>query len=80
VEGAPAGVRLPRVASVDGSPCHHDAFISLAAAAVVTERVQLLTAISLGRYEPRTAGQDAATLDHLARGRFVLGVGVAAAG
>ena len=66
------------VASVDRVAfANHDAFISLAAAAVVTERVQLLTAISLGPLRsPGLLAKTAATLDHLARGRFVLGVGV----
>ena len=59
-----------------GSPTHN-AFVSLAAAAAVTDRIRLLSAVTLlPLYPPPLAAKMAATLDRLSGGRFELGVGV----
>ncbi len=55
----------------------YDAGISLAAAAAVTERVKLgFGVMLLGLREPAWAAKQLITLDALAPGRLVLGVGV----
>jgi probable F420-dependent oxidoreductase len=51
-------------------------FISLAAAAAVTDRLVLGTNISLvAQHDPLVLAKDIATLDRISKGRFVLGVG-----
>ncbi len=53
-----------------------NAFISLAAAAAVTERVRLLTSVTLLPLYPAVlAAKMAAALDNVSNGRFMLGVG-----
>lgn len=53
-----------------------DPFVSLAAAAMVTERLVLGTGVSLvAQHDPIVLAKQVATLDRLAGGRFVLGVG-----
>lgn len=59
-----------------GSPTSN-AFVTLAAAAVATSRVRLLSAVTLlPLYPAALAAKMAATLDRLSAGRFELGVGV----
>jgi probable F420-dependent oxidoreductase len=53
-----------------------DAFAALAAAAAVTERLALGTAVTLvAQHDPIVLAKQIATLDHLSGGRFTLGVG-----
>jgi probable F420-dependent oxidoreductase len=53
-----------------------DPFVALGAAAVVTERITLLTYVAVLPYRnPFLTAKAAATVDVLSRGRFVLGVG-----
>jgi probable F420-dependent oxidoreductase len=53
-----------------------DPFVALAAAAAVTERVELGTGISvIAQHEPIVTAKTIATLDHVSGGRFVLGIG-----
>ena len=53
------------------------AFVTLAAAAAVTERIRLLSAVTLLPVYPMVlAAKMAATLDQVSHGRFELGVGV----
>jgi alkanesulfonate monooxygenase SsuD/methylene tetrahydromethanopterin reductase-like flavin-dependent oxidoreductase (luciferase family) len=57
----------------------HEELIVLAAAAAVTERIGLFTDILLGpTREPLLLAKQAATIDRLSGGRFVLGAGVGA--
>lgn len=53
------------------------AFATIAAMAMVTERVQIATGVTtpLFRYHPGVIAQASATLDRLSKGRFNLGVG-----
>ena len=54
-----------------------NAFVTLAAAAAVTERIRLLSAVTiLPMYPMALAAKMAATLDRVSHGRFELGVGV----
>ena len=54
-----------------------NAFVTLAAAAAVTERIRLLSALTiLPMYPMVMAAKMAATLDRVSHGRFDLGVGV----
>ena len=54
-----------------------NAFVTLAAAAAVTERIRLLSAVTLLPVYPMVlAAKMAATLDLVSHGRFELGVGV----
>ena len=54
----------------------YDPFVALAAAAAVTERIRLGTAICLvPERDPITLAQEAATLDRVSGGRVILGVG-----
>jgi alkanesulfonate monooxygenase SsuD/methylene tetrahydromethanopterin reductase-like flavin-dependent oxidoreductase (luciferase family) len=54
-----------------------NAFITLAAAAAVTDQIRLLSALTiLPMYPMALAAKMAATLDRVSRGRFELGVGV----
>jgi probable F420-dependent oxidoreductase len=53
-----------------------DPFTALAAAAAVTDRILLGTGIALvAQHDPIVLAKQIATLDHLAGGRFVLGLG-----
>jgi probable F420-dependent oxidoreductase len=53
-----------------------DPFVSLAAAAAVTDRILLGTGVALvAQHDPIVLAKQIATLDQLAGGRFVLGVG-----
>ena len=54
----------------------HDPFVALAAMAVVTRRITLGTAVSLiNQHHPINLAKTVASVDHLAGGRFELGVG-----
>ncbi len=54
----------------------HDALTPLAAAAAVTDRIRLGSAIAqLGTRTPAMLAMTAMTIQHLAEGRFVLGIG-----
>ena len=67
----PGGIDLPR-------PYYHfrDPFISLAAAAAVTEKLKIATGISLvAQHDPIVLAKSVATLDHLSEGRFEFGIG-----
>ena len=56
-----------------------DAWVSLAAAAMVTERIRLGTMITpASRYRPWQLANATATLDRLSNGRAILGVGLGA--
>jgi alkanesulfonate monooxygenase SsuD/methylene tetrahydromethanopterin reductase-like flavin-dependent oxidoreductase (luciferase family) len=57
-----------------------ECLISLAAAAVVTERIRLMTAVLLAPYHANTAllAKQTATIDALSEGRLVLGMGIGA--
>jgi phthiodiolone/phenolphthiodiolone dimycocerosates ketoreductase len=65
------------LATVSASPHRHlDAMAVAAAAAVLTENVPLVTSvIDTVRRHPALLAQSALTIDHLAKGRFVLGLG-----
>ena len=53
-----------------------DPFVGLAAAAVVTERLRLLTGIALlAERDPIICAKECASLDYLSNGRFELGIG-----
>ena len=55
----------------------HDSLIALAAAAAVTERIELLTNILLlPTRQPVLLAKEAATISSISDGRFTLGVGV----
>ncbi|MCX9192022.1 LLM class F420-dependent oxidoreductase [Carbonactinospora thermoautotrophica] len=67
----PDGSRLPRVYSRSLDP-----FVTLSAAAAVTERLRLGTGIVLAvQRDPITLAKEVASLDHLSGGRMVLGIG-----
>ncbi|MCK0175005.1 MULTISPECIES: LLM class flavin-dependent oxidoreductase [Mycobacteriaceae] len=65
------------LATASPSPHRHlDGMAVAAAAAVLTERTTLVTSVvDTVRRHPASLAQTALTVDHLARGRFVLGVG-----
>jgi phthiodiolone/phenolphthiodiolone dimycocerosates ketoreductase len=65
------------LATVSPSPHRHlDAMAVAAAAAVLTENVPLVTSVvDTVRRHPAVLAQSALTIDHLAKGRFVLGLG-----
>jgi phthiodiolone/phenolphthiodiolone dimycocerosates ketoreductase len=65
------------LATVSVSPHRHlDAMAVAAAAAVLTENVPLVTSVvDTVRRHPALLAQSALTIDHLAKGRFVLGLG-----
>ncbi|HEX5614657.1 MAG TPA: LLM class F420-dependent oxidoreductase [Acidimicrobiia bacterium] len=53
-----------------------DPFVALASAAAVTDRIELGTGICVvAQHEPIVTAKAIATLDHLAGGRFVFGIG-----
>jgi alkanesulfonate monooxygenase SsuD/methylene tetrahydromethanopterin reductase-like flavin-dependent oxidoreductase (luciferase family) len=55
----------------------HEELIAFAAAAAVTERVELMSTVMIGpARQPALLAKQAATLDHIAEGRFRLGLGV----
>jgi len=54
-----------------------DPWIALAAAAVTTERIMLMTSVTpIPRRTPWKLAREVVSLDHLCNGRFVLGVGI----
>src|SRR3712207_9453887 len=56
-----------------------DAWVSLAAAAMVTERIRLGTMLTpLSRMRPWKLASETVTLDHLSGGRVILAVGLGA--
>ncbi len=65
------------LASASPSPHRHlDGLAIAAAAAVLTENVPLVTAVvDTVRRHPSLLAQTALTIDHLAKGRFILGLG-----
>ena len=65
------------LASASPSPHRHlDGLAVAAAAAVLTEKVPLVTAVvDTVRRHPSLLAQTALTIDHLAKGRFILGLG-----
>ena len=65
------------LATVSPSPHRHlDGMAVAAAAAVLTENVPLVTSVvDTVRRHPALLAQSALTIDHLAKGRFVLGLG-----
>ncbi len=65
------------LATAAPSPHRHlDGLAVAAAAAVLTERVPLVSAVvDTVRRHPALLAQTAVTIDHLARGRFILGLG-----
>src|SRR4051794_14759944 len=55
----------------------YDPLLALTAAAVVTERVELMTTVLIGPVRPRALlAKEAATLDRLSGGRLTLGIGL----
>ncbi|MGE2729739.1 LLM class F420-dependent oxidoreductase [Mycolicibacterium vaccae] len=67
----PGGGELPRVYYRTLDP-----FVTLAAAAVVTSRIELITGIALLiQRDPITTAKEAASIDLMSNGRFVFGVG-----
>jgi phthiodiolone/phenolphthiodiolone dimycocerosates ketoreductase len=65
------------LATASPSPHRHlDAMAVAAAAAVLTERVRIATSVvDTVRRHPAMLAQTALTIDHLSKGRFILGVG-----
>ncbi|MDG4668480.1 LLM class flavin-dependent oxidoreductase [Mycobacterium sp. 236(2023)] len=65
------------LATASPSPHRHlDGMAVAAAAAVLTERVPLVTSVvDTVRRHPASLAQSALTIDHLSKGRFVLGLG-----
>jgi phthiodiolone/phenolphthiodiolone dimycocerosates ketoreductase len=65
------------LATVSPSPHRHlDAMAVASAAAVLTENVPLVTSVvDTVRRHPSLLAQSALTIDHLAKGRFILGLG-----
>jgi alkanesulfonate monooxygenase SsuD/methylene tetrahydromethanopterin reductase-like flavin-dependent oxidoreductase (luciferase family) len=62
---------------VQAAPAMADPWVLLAAAACATERLTLATHVTpVARRRPHVVATQAATLDHLSGGRFVLGVGL----
>src|SRR5690242_8476473 len=55
----------------------HDPWVCLASVALATERIRIGLAVTpLARRRPWIVARQAVTLDHLSRGRMVLGVGL----
>ncbi len=69
---------FPTLATIDRIACpNHDSLISLAAAAAVTERIELLSNILvLPTRDPVLVAKEAATVSSIAQGRLTLGIGV----
>lgn len=61
---------LNDIKGIDGPAM--DAWSTTAALAAVTEKLQLLTAIRPGFYNPATLAKTAANIDHISNGRFSL--------
>lgn len=60
-------------------PNYYDPLVILSACALVTQRIQLMTGVVvLPIRDPAVLAKQAATLDHLSRGRVAIGVGVGA--
>lgn len=60
-------------------PNHYESIVTLAAAAGITERIQLCTGlVPLPYREPVLLAKQVSTLDQISGGRFVLGVGIGA--
>ncbi len=58
---------------------HHDAWIALTAAAMVTQRLRLGTMLTpLPGFNPRKLAAESASLDNLSQGRVILSVGIGA--
>ncbi len=58
---------------------HHDAWVSLTAAAMVTQRLRLGTMLTpLPSYNPRKLAAETASLDNLSKGRVILSLGIGA--
>jgi alkanesulfonate monooxygenase SsuD/methylene tetrahydromethanopterin reductase-like flavin-dependent oxidoreductase (luciferase family) len=58
-----------------------DPFVTLAAAAAVTSKIELFTGIALLiQRDPITTAKEAASIDLISGGRFVFGVGVGGSG
>lgn len=54
----------------------HDAFVGLAAAAVAAPSLTIGTGVTIvAQHDPITLAKSVASLDHVAQGRFVLGIG-----
>ncbi|GAB3573268.1 LLM class F420-dependent oxidoreductase [Amycolatopsis endophytica] len=75
----PEHSHLPRAGGADSPEVYahlYDQFIALAAAATVTTRLNLATGVSLiAQRDPIYTAKQVASLDHLSRGRVLLGVG-----
>ncbi|HET8928030.1 MAG TPA: TIGR03617 family F420-dependent LLM class oxidoreductase [Microbacterium sp.] len=71
-----AGVEAAGYDGMIAAETRHDPFVALAAAAVLTERVSLMTAIAVAfARSPMTVAETANDLQLLSGGRFVLGLG-----
>ena len=58
---------------------HHDAWVSLTAAAMVTKKLRLGTMLTpLPGFNPRKLASESASLDHLSGGRVILSLGIGA--
>jgi len=75
----PASRETPYLAGEELPPCYYrtlDPFVTLAAAAAVTSRIELTTGIALLiQRDPIITAKEAASIDLISGGRFVFGVG-----